>query len=383
MLGYTRYDTDNRVKRYAETLVRLGHNVDVISYRIEGQGCYEQINGVNVYRIQLRSHNEKGKCAYLLNLITFLVNSAIILTKMHLSNPYHLIHVHSVPDFEVFAAFIPKLTGARIILDIHDIVPEFYASKFAVKQSSIGFEALIVVERAAIAFADHVIISNHIWKKRLVSRSVKENKCTVILNLPDQTTFYRRHSKKHNSDKFTLMYPGTLSWHQGVDIAVKAFAKIADSAPNAVFLIYGNGPQRKQLEKLVRDLRLVDRVFIMGLRAIEEIAEIMAEADLGIVPKRNDPFGGEAFSTKILEFMSLGIPVLVSETKIDRFYFNDSLVKFFSPEDEDDLARAMLSLIKSKASRDLLVRNAEEFVKANTWDSRKGEYLDILGSLLG
>ena len=54
----------------------------------------------------------------------------IFITKKHFNDPYDLIHVHSVPDFEVFAVLIPKLLGAKIILDIHDIVPEFYASKF-------------------------------------------------------------------------------------------------------------------------------------------------------------------------------------------------------------------------------------------------------------
>ena len=47
-----------------------------------------------------------------------------------------MIHVHSVPDFLVFAALVPKLLGARIILDIHDILPEFYASKFGASKDS-------------------------------------------------------------------------------------------------------------------------------------------------------------------------------------------------------------------------------------------------------
>ena len=62
---------------------------------------------------------------------------------------------------------------------------------------------------------------------------------------------------------------------------------------------------------------------------LEEIAKIMAQADLGVVPKRSEGFGNEAFSTKTLEFMALGVPVLASGTKIDHYYFNDSVVEFF------------------------------------------------------
>ena len=64
----------------------------------------------------------------------------------------------------------------------------------------------------------------------------------------------------------------------------------------------------------------------------------MAEADLGIVPKRNDSFGDEAFSTKILEFMASGVPVVVSSTRVDRHYFNDKVVRFFPSGDIGRLA---------------------------------------------
>ena len=67
----------------------------------------------------------------------------------------------------------------------------------------------------------------------------------------------------------------------------------------------------------------------------------MANADIGIVPKRNDSFGNEAFSTKILEFMSLSIPVVISSTRIDRHYFNDTVVRFF----ESGMWKTLLQLL--------------------------------------
>ena len=58
-------------------------------------------------------------------------------SRRHLREKYDLIHVHSVPDFLVFTAWLPKLTGTPVILDIHDILPEFYASKFGLDPSSV------------------------------------------------------------------------------------------------------------------------------------------------------------------------------------------------------------------------------------------------------
>jgi len=381
MLAYSFYESDNRIMRYADALAQRGDVVDAIALQAENLPKYEKIKNVNVYRIQKRMRNEKNKITFLYRLIMFLLKSAIFITKKHLQNPYDLIHVHSVPDFEVFATFIPKLLGSAIILDIHDIVPEFYASKFSVNKDNFFFKALVKVEQSSINFSDHVIISNHLWEKTLKSRSANESKCTTIMNYPDEAIFYQRPRTRHD-DKFIMIYPGSLGWHQGLDIAIKAFAIIKDQAPQAEFYIYGFGAEINNLTALIAELHLDKNVFIKEPMPIAKIVEIMANADLGIVPKRNDPFGGEAFSTKILEFMSLGIPVIVAATKIDRHYFNDSVVKLFNPDDVNDLAQSMLMLFKDKEQRDTLRNNALSFIEDYRWSKKKNEYFDLVDSLI-
>lgn len=382
MLSYSFYENDNRVMRYAEALSKRGDEVEVVALRKDGGAATEAIRGVDVYKIQKRSPNEKSKLSFLYKLSLFLIRSAYFISKRHLKKPYDLIHVHSVPDFEVFATLIPKLRGAKTILDIHDIVPEFYASKFNKKPDSFLFRMLLKVEKASTTFADHVIISNHIWENKLLDRSVDQDKCHVILNYPDPSLFFRR-PKTRNDGKFVMLYPGTLGWHQGLDIAVNAFAKIKDRAPQAELHIYGRGPEKDNLQKLISKLHLDGRVLIRDSEPIDKIADLMANADLGIVPKRNDPFGGEAFSTKIFEFMHLGVPLIVSRTKIDNYYFDDSLVKFFQPEDADDLAESMLQMISDVRMRNRLVQNSLLFIESYNWDRRKGEYLNLVDRLVG
>jgi len=82
----------------------------------------------------------------------------------------------------------------------------------------------------------------------------------------------------------------------------------------------------------------------------------MAEADAGIVRNRVS-FGNEAFSTKIPEFMAVGVPIIASSTMIDRYYFNDSQILFFKSEDVDDLASKMGMLIEDAELRSRLVEN--------------------------
>ena len=381
MVAYSFYESDNRVMRYAEALAQRGDQVDAIALRRKGDKKKEILNGVTVYRIQERELNETGKLDYLLRLLKFLFSSAWLLTKNHLTKRYALIHVHSVPDFEVFSAIIPKILGAKVILDVHDIVPEFFASKFSKGETTWLFKALQAVEKYSAAFSDHVIISNHLWEKKITDRSVSPEKCTTIINFPDQNIFCKRETASRH-EQFTIMYPGTLNWHQGLDIAIRAVAKIRNSIPELRFFIFGDGPSRIGLMELVRQLGLEDIVVFRSPLPLREIAEQMAHADVGIIPKRNDSFGGDAFSTKTLEFMSLGVPIIVSRTRIDSNYFDDSMVKFFEPENEDDLADAILLLARDKALRDRFAENGLRYAHENSWNENKQIYFNLVSSLI-
>src|SRR5208283_2524237 len=249
MIAYTFYEGDNRVMRYAEALAKRGDEVDVIALRKEGQPKEAMMNGVRVFQIQKRIKNEKGKFTYFYRLLMFFVRSFFLVSVKHLRSPYRLLHVHSVPDFLVFAAWIPRALGAKVILDIHDLLPELYASKFGDGAESQTFRFLAFIERMSAAFADHVIVANHIWQQRLISRSVSAEKCSVFLNYPDLSIFQSR-GRTRSDGKFIVLYHGTLAWHQGLDIAIKAFAIIQDKVPNIEFHIYGEGTARESLIQL-------------------------------------------------------------------------------------------------------------------------------------
>jgi glycosyltransferase involved in cell wall biosynthesis len=381
MLSYSIYDFDNRVMRYAETLAARGDSVDVIALRCKGQLRTEVVRGVNVFRIQERSQPESGQLSYIVRVLLFFLRATLFLSRKQLSRRYQLIHVHSVPDCMVFAAWLPKLMGGKIILDIHDILPEFYASKFKVSAHSLFFKVLLLVEKLSAAFADHVIVANDLWRDKLISRSVLGGKCTAILNFPDRSIFACR-GRTRRDNKFVMIYPGTLNSHQGVDLAIRAFAVIKDAAANAEFHIYGSGRTKTTLMELTRELNLDKRIFFHNPLPLREIADVMENADLGIVPKRSDAFGDEAFSTKTLEFMAMRVPVIVADTKVDRFYFNESVVTFFRSNDEQDLAHHMLGLIKDPRRCEEMVRNAWEFVCLNDWESNSTTYLKVIGTVL-
>ena len=199
------------------------------------------------------------------------------------------------------------------------------------------------------------------------------------MNYPDLRLFKPLpESAKRNDGKFVMMYPGSMNYHQGLDLGVKAFARVKDELPNAEFHIYGTGPAKPELEVLIHQLNLSDCVFLYPEQSIDEISKIMANADLGIIPKRSDGFGNEAFSTKSLEFMACGIPIIISGTRIDRFFFNDSIVVFFNPQDEIALADAIRRTAGDKVKMRHLSQKALKFVLEKNWKKNKSLYNKIM-----
>jgi glycosyltransferase involved in cell wall biosynthesis len=381
MVSYSFVDSDTRVLLYVHALAERGDQVDVIC--LGDPKDSGPMNGGYCYRVQDRVVNEKGQLSYFARIFKFLLKSSLRLTINHLKKPYDLIHVHSVPDFEVFSAIFPRLTGAKVILDMHDLVPELYASKFnGGGHKGLLVRALLMAEKMSIKFAHHVIIANHLWKEKIVARSVDEEKCSVILNYPNRSIFYRR-PRRPREDTLVLMYPGTLNFHQGLDIAIRAFSRIHHLVPHAQFHLYGHGKEKDNLLKLILELHLTDKILVYDFLPTHEIVDRMANADIGVVPKRNDSFGGDAFSTKTFEFMALGVPVIVSGTRIDRYYFNDEVVQFFTPEDDKDLADAMLLLIMDKVRWEQLARNGLAFAEKYSWDKRRYDYLQLVDRLTG
>lgn len=185
ILARTQYENDDRVRRYAETLAARGDLVDVVTLRSAHAGPVHQLKGVNVYGVQDRAGNETGKWSYLWHLFRFLVASLVFVSRRHHRIRYDLIHVHNIQDFLVLSALYPKWTGAKIILDIHDVVPELFEGKSDPHPNSGYIKIPRIVERLSAGLSDHVIVSNHQWQKRLTERSVSDDKRSVLVTDPD------------------------------------------------------------------------------------------------------------------------------------------------------------------------------------------------------
>lgn len=387
VIAYTLYKADNRVRRYAETLAGQGGRVDVISAKqFRSDRAHEVINGVHVHRVTLKADNGSRYAMVCFRIMLFFLAGAAALLLKHLRYRYRVIHINNMPDMLVFMGVVPQLLGAKIILDIHDIVPEYFCRKYGKPARSKMARTFLFLEKISVRQADYVIVANDIWREKIAARTAIDNRhCSALLNYPE-LKYFVPHQKFGANGQLRILYPGTISPLHGTDIAIKAIAIVKKSVPGVKLNIYTarlGMPYHRYLCTLIDALDLGQNVEFFDIVPLEQLSLILSRADIGVVPKRDGIFAAEAFSTKTLEFMAAGVPVIASETLIDRYYFNDSLIMFFKPDDHHGLARCILELKSDQDKTTSLAEKGLEFIKANNWGAKKSIYEAIIHKLAG
>src|SRR5207249_13325 len=165
--------------------------------------------------------------------------------------------------------------------------------KFRTRADGLTNRLLLRMERASAQFADQVIIANDLWREKYANRTGMNGRCIALINYVDLKMFPPQPRKA--KEKQIIVYPGGLQWHQGVDIALRAFQKVSGELPTVELHIYGDGSAKPELIKLAAELGFNGKVQFFEPISAVEIARVMADADLGVVPKRADAFGNEAY----------------------------------------------------------------------------------------
>jgi glycosyltransferase involved in cell wall biosynthesis len=375
---------ETRVEREALALIDHGYEVDVICLRGPTQPPIENENRVSIYRLPVRRHKYHGGTVQLLEYAVFFVLAFAKLASLHRRRRYAVVQIHNLPDFLVFAALVPKLTGARLILDLHDLMPEFYAVRFNSSLSSWPMRLIRWQERLSCKFADHVITVTEAWRKTLISRGVQAKKISVVMNVADGRIFSRAPAIERsiaNDDCFRLIYHGNLSKRYGVNLAIRAVGLVRQHIP-VHLTIHGSGPLLGELQELTADMGLEGNIrFSTRLVPTQELAMLIRDADAGIVPYQRDAFTDGILPTKLMEYVALGIPVIAARTSAITAYFDETMVEFFAPGDVDDLAFHILALQADREKRERLVCSSQQFLRRYSWSQISADYVALVDRL--
>jgi len=388
MVVFARYPLgETRVQREAEALVKHGYKVDVICIRWQGEKASDFYKGVRIYREEYQLHFPLSKTNGLkerfLNYLRFFVSAFIRVTKLHLRNHYCTIQVHNLPDFLVFCALIPKLMGVPIIIDLHDLMPEFFVGRFG-QTGSLLAKLIRFQEHLACRFADHVLTVSDHWRQALIGRGVPENKCSVVMNVADDQIFLPFTDNHHFSKPlsgFRLIYHGSIHYRYGLDLIIEAVNRLQNVIPGIHLSILGIGEFLPKLHELVEIHQLQKYVSFESFRPAEELPNIIRACHLGVVPYRNDIFTDGLLPTKLMEYAALGMPSVAARTTAIKSYFSDTNVEFFEPGDVDDLVCCILRLYDNSDRMAELAHGSQNFNQRYNWTTISLEYVALVERL--
>jgi glycosyltransferase involved in cell wall biosynthesis len=378
-----------RVEREAKALIQRGYQVDVICLRNNQEKPFERVDGVDIFRLPVQRHRGRGPAFQMIEYLVFFVLAFFRLSFLYLQRRYNNVQIHNLPDFLVFAALVPKLGGARIILDLHDLMPEFFASSFKAGMQSRAVRLLLLQEKLSCWFADHVITVTELWRRSLIRRGVAEEKVSVVMNVADASIFQRlpipvTGSEENPTDGFNLIYHGTLAHRYGIDLLIEALAKLRTQIPQLHLVIHGRGEFIEELRSQAKALDVESLItFSTRYLPMTDVPRLIQQADLGIVPYRRDIFTDGILPTKLMEYVALGVPVLVADTPIIRQYFSEAMVQYFQPGDANDLARNILWLYEHRERLAALAQNADQFNQQYSWNRIADSYAETLHRLSG
>jgi glycosyltransferase involved in cell wall biosynthesis len=379
MVAYTNYLSDARPRREAEALTRRGDQVDFIALGEKDRPALEIVQGVRVFRVKQLRYRGGGGLSYGLAYLRFLLTATLKLLSLFRKERYDFVYVHTMPDLIVLVGLIPRLFGARIILDIHDMMPELYESKFGITEKHPLIRLLAFQEQLSIRLADKVICVHDPHRDVLVRRGAPIGKITVIPNVPDALVFRKDGPPAESAGAFRIVYHGTIARRLGLDLAVRAFAKVADACPGAVFEIFGDGDAGQDLEDQIAASGIKDRVhFSRKMFRVESVAQMIQGASVGLVPNRRDVATDYMLPVKLLEYVHLGIPVIAPRLLAIQYYFSEHQVAFYEPGDVDGLAACIQRLYANPAERAELALNSAEFAKRLSWDALQLELFKVI-----
>ena len=381
MVVYAYYPlAETRVQREAEALVEAGYDVDVICLRDAADLPRERYRGVEVRRLPM-SIDKRSLVHQLLSYVVFTLRAGALITRLHRRRPYSSIQAHNLPDFLVFCALIPKLRGTPVIVDLHDLMPEFFAGRFGGRGRWV-LQLVRFQERLSCWFADRVITVSDGWRRTLISRGVPAEKIAVVMNVADDRIFTPQPLREPNDGELRLLYHGTVTRRYGLDLAIRAVAQLKGELPGLRLTIRGMGDDMAALVELRRELCVESSVeLIDGFVPGVELPEILAEADVGVVPYRDDVFTDGLVPTKLMEYAAVGLPCIAAGTTTIREYFTDTMVEFFTPGDADDLARCIRELALDPERRVELARRSRAFTERYHWTRLGAAYVELVENL--
>jgi glycosyltransferase involved in cell wall biosynthesis len=377
IIAYTTYIHDGRVKRHAEALAERGDHVDVI--------CLDQagvLNRVNIRGLGIRRYRGASRTSYVGNYVRFFARASAVALNMSMSKRYDLAIACTMPDAAVLSTVPLRLLGTKVILDVHDTMPELYRDKFGGRRGAFGARMLMIEERLSAAWAHRVLAVHEPHRQRLIQSGIGADKIHVVMNSPDSKIFRPDAIQAGRDPHFTVVCHGTLTRRLGLDVAIKALALLKDRIPELRLRIVGDGDYRSEALELVSALGLEERISFNDPVPIEKLPKLLQEASVGLVPNLPSSATHLMLPVKLLEYTALGIPSIAPRLRTIQRYFDCDSVRYFEPGNVVSLANAIADLFHDSELRHSITVRGQAVARRLSWPKQRTQFYDAVDSLL-
>jgi len=381
MIAYTNYRTDPRVIRAAEAAVSGGFAVDFLALRREGDPPVEMIHGVRVIHVNQPRYRGRGLVRYIFSYLNFFVRCFFKSAMLSLKKHYAVVHVNNMPDFLVFSALIPKLMGAKVLLDIHDPMPNTFSSKFKSGDEGFFFKLLLWQEKLSAWYANRVLtVHDPVKDLILVKHGLPGDSIQVIANFADDQVF-TLNSNYQAGGRLRLIFHGTVLERYGLRTLVRALSLVRNKDKMSVKII-GEGDFSDELKQLITAAGLEHVVhFDNRFYPMHDIPRIISDANVGLVPLEISSITNYALPLKMLEYIAMGLPVITVRNAAIAYYFGETDCLYYQPGDAESLRAVLDRLAEDPA---LLIQYHQKAVSLREkfcWSNEKRKYLSLLRGL--
>jgi glycosyltransferase involved in cell wall biosynthesis len=379
---------------WTQHLAENGHKVTVVAGETGYMQCdkqtlpwyrrlirTERIGKVEVCRTYTYSQLHRSYLGRLLGFISFSITCPIAL--LFRKKP-DLIIGSSPPIFPIFSAsLVCKLRKIPFIVEVRDLWPEsavqmgILKSKPLISIMRYMEKSLYNQARTIIALTDG--IRNHICERGWPEEKVVLVNCGVNTTelYPDIKAGLEIRKRYHLEDKKIILYFGALGEANNIPVILRA-ANCLRNRHDIVFMLVGDGMQRKAIEQSIKDMMLYNCLLHQAVPKKEARFYINA-ADICLVTLLDIPLFTGALPTKLFDYMACNKPILCGVSGEAKRLIDDAQSGLtFAPNDEKQLADLIIQTLEGQHATSVTAKDSIEFIKNNYGATQMNELIEAL-----
>jgi len=329
----------------------------------------QEVDGIKI--IALKKYHSR--------FLRFLITDFVLLIKA-IGEGADVYHFHD-PEL-IVAGIVLKLAGKKVIYDVHEnVMADLNEKKWlpfkSLAKSGYGFFETLALRYFYLILADKSY-SDHYNQRLSASKYVVIQNLVPINDLKTDPPFY-------NSESNVLAFVGALDARRGLPFILDAIAILKRKGVQISLRCIGQ--MNEGVENILKNSlawpEIKDQVEFKGFIPFPDSIQGIQDCMAGLALLENIPNNQISFSTKMFEYMAIGLPVICSDFQV----FKDIIIKYdcgiaVNPEDSNAIADAILFLITHRQEAKRLSDNAKKGAKYFDWKTEEEKLLDFYEKII-